>query len=75
MNPMALLTMKNAFETFKNNHPKFVSFIQTIARPEVMTEGTILECKVTTSDGKEYQSNIKITQSDLELFQKLKDVK
>lgn len=74
MNPMALLSMKNAFETFKNNHPKFVSFVQAVARPEVMNEGTILECKITTPDGKEYQSNIKITQSDLELFQKLKEL-
>ena len=37
-------------------------------------EGTIFECKVITPDGKELQTNIKITQDDLEMIEKLKEL-
>ena len=73
MNPMALLTLKSSFEKFQNNHPKFIQFAQAIMQMGVK-EGTILECKVITPDGKELQTNLKITQDDLEMFEKLKEV-
>ncbi len=73
MNPMALLTLKSSFEKFQNNHPKFIQFAQAIMQMGVK-EGTIFECKVITPDGKELQTNLKITQDDLEMFEKLKEV-
>lgn len=71
LNPMQLLGLKNDLEKFKNNHPRFIQFIQTAAG-EGMREGTVLECKVVTPEGREMQTNIRVTQTDLELFEKLK---
>lgn len=71
LNPMQLFGLKNDLEKFKNNHPRFIQFIQTAAQ-EGMREGTVLECKVVTPEGREMQTNIRVTQADLELFEKLK---
>lgn len=73
MNPMALLSMKSALDKFQNNHPKFVQFVKAMAGSGIQ-EGTILECKVITPEGKELQTNLKITQEDLELIEKLKEL-
>ena len=73
MNPMALLAMKAAFDRFKNNHPRFVQFVQVIAQNGIK-EGTVFDCKVTLPDGRELQTNFKVTQDDLELFEKLKEL-
>ena len=74
MNPMALLSMKAALDKFQGNHPKFMQFISVMMQTGLQ-EGTVLECKVTTPEGKEIQANIKITQDDLELIEELKKLK
>lgn len=73
INPMQLIGLKNDVEKFKNNHPKFMQFIQAMTQSGLQ-EGTILECKVITPEGREMQANIKITQDDLELIQKIKNM-
>lgn len=74
MNPMALLSMKAALEKFQGNHPKFMQFLNIMMQTGLQ-EGTVLECTVTTPEGKEIQANIKITQDDLELIEELKKLK
>lgn len=71
INPMALLGLKNDFDKFKDNHPKFLQFVKAFTKASIQ-EGTIMECKVITADGQELQANIKITADDLELLEKLK---
>ncbi len=71
INPMQLMGMRSDFEKFRNNHPKFIQFVQAMAQGGLQ-EGTILECKVINPDGREMQANIKISQDDLELIQKIK---
>lgn len=73
MNPMALLNLKSSFNKFQNNHPRFIQFAQAIMQIG-LKEGTILECKVITTDGRELQTNLKITQDDLELLEKIKEM-
>ena len=73
LNPMQLIGLKNDFDKFKNNHPKFLQFVSAMAQAGLQ-EGTILECKVLTPEGREMQANIKITQDDLDLLQKIKDM-
>ena len=73
MNPMALLSMKSALDNFQRNHPKFMQFLQVMMQ-NGLQEGTVLECKVITPEGKEIQANIKITEDDLELIEKLKEL-
>ena len=73
MNPMALLSMKSALDKFQRNHPKFMQILQVMMQ-NGLQEGTVLECKVITPEGKEIQANIKITEDDLELIEKLKEL-
>ena len=73
MNPMTLMTLKSSFDKFKNNHPRFIQFAQAIMRSGVQ-EGTVFECKVILPDGRELQTNFKVTQDDLDMFEKLKEV-
>ncbi len=74
INPMALLGLKGDIDKFKNNHPKFLQFAKAFTKAGVQ-EGTVMECKVITVDGQELQTNIKITADDLELFEKLKNLR
>ena len=67
----AIMKFKGAWDTFNKNHPKFLPFMQAVGR-EAVTDGTIIEVKVTSPEGKEYNTNMKITQSDLDLFAQLK---
>lgn len=74
MNPMAILSMKSSLEKFQDNHPRFMQFLATMTQ-NGLEEGTILECKVITPEGKEIQANIKINQDDLELIEKIKEIR
>lgn len=70
---MALLSLKSSIGKFQENHPRFVQFLKAMSQSGIQ-EGTILECKVITTDGKVMNTNIKITQDDLELLEKLKEL-
>lgn len=74
MNPMKLLQMQKAFNEFKGRHPKFPMFIDAVAR-EGVRENTIIEVRVTTPEGRTYDSSLKICREDLELFETLKEMK
>ncbi len=67
----AVMKIKEAWDVFSNNHPKFMPFMQAVSR-EAVSEGTIIEVKVTSHQGKEYNTNMKITQSDLDLFNQIR---
>lgn len=71
MNPAKLLKMKNMWETFKKDHPKFPYFLQAAAR-EGLQEGNVIEISIKTTDGKVIASNIKLTASDVRMLQELK---
>jgi hypothetical protein len=68
------MKVKEAWDTFSRNHPKFMPFVHAVGR-EAITDGTIIEIKVTSPQGKEYNTNMKITQSDLDLFEQIKSLK
>ena len=70
-NPMEIMM----WNTFKSNHPKFPKFMAAAAQPGVITEDTILEMKITTPDGRTMETNLKITASDLEMIQQLKNIR
>jgi hypothetical protein len=71
MDLSAVMRVKNAWDTFTRNHPKLMPFVQAVGR-EAIADGTIIEVKVTSPQGKEYNTNMKITQSDLDLFDQMK---
>lgn len=65
--------MKNAMETFRRNHPKFPLFLNAVSQ-DALVEGTIIEINVTTPEGKNYCTNVKLKSSDLELMETLKNI-
>lgn len=67
----AIMKFKGAWDTFTNNHPKFMPFMQAVGR-EAIADGAIIEVKVTSPDGKEYNTNMKLKQSDIDLFTQFK---
>ena len=74
MNPMAFLTLKSDIDKFQENHPKFIQFIKAMSQSGGIQEGTILECKAISPEGKEISTNIRISQDDLELLEKMKEM-
>ena len=73
MNPTQIFQMMGAWQKFTANHPKFPKFLKAVAA-EGLKEDTLIEVNITTPEGKTYCSNLKITQSDLELFKQMKDM-
>ncbi|MCR4611269.1 MAG: hypothetical protein K5644_05165 [Lachnospiraceae bacterium] len=70
MNPMKIM---NAFNTFRNNHPKVVQFAQVVFGSGV-EEGTVIEVSVTKPGEEKITTNMKIKKSDIELFDELKNM-
>jgi hypothetical protein len=70
-NPVALFKIKGMWDTFVQNHPKFPMFLNAVKNSGI-SEGSILEVQITQPDGEVMKTNIKVTQSDLELFEQLK---
>ena len=73
INPAKLLKMKGLWERFNNNHPKVMPFLNA-ANTKGITEGTIIEAKVTYTDGTEYTTNVKVSTDDLEMFHQIKEL-
>ncbi len=71
INPTAIFKFKAAWDKFSANHPKFMPFLSAVAQKGVV-EDTIIEITVTSPEGETIATNVKITASDLELFEELK---
>lgn len=70
MNPMLIMQMKSMLERFQRNHPRFPMFLADAGQS--IDEGSIIEISVTTAEGKNLCTNLKVTAEDLELIQQLK---
>ena len=73
MNPASIMKLMNAKNKFTENHPKFTAFLNAVFSGGI-TEGTIIEITVTKRGEEAVTTNMKITQSDLDLFSELKDL-
>ena len=67
----SVMKIKGAWDTFTKNHPKFPMFLSALSKKGVK-EGTIMEISITDPDGTVMNTNIKVTASDLQLFESLK---
>ncbi len=73
LNPAALLKMKGAVQAFTANHPKVTQFFrQELGKG--MEAGTIIEISMTRPGQEAVVTNLKISESDLELFKELKNL-
>lgn len=71
MNPLALVKIKPLLKTFKENHPKFLMFVRKSLQE--VDEGTIVEVKVTTSEGNEFFTKIKVSEQDMALVKETRE--
>ncbi len=69
-----IMKVRNAWETFRTNHPKFPMFLDAVKRHGIK-EGTIIAVTITTPEGENISTNLKVTSSDLELFETLKQIR
>ena len=74
INPQAAMKVMGAFNVFKSNHPKFVSFVGMLMKKGI-PEGTVIEVTVTRPGEEPVTSNMKVMQSDLDLIESLKDLR
>ena len=73
-NQIAMLQkLKSSMDRFRNNHPKFPLFLKAVVG-NALEEGTLVEINVTTPEGKNYCTNLKLKQEDLEFFQTLSEM-
>lgn len=69
-----LQKIKAGVDRFRMNHPKFPLFLNAVSQNAIM-EGTIIEINVTTPDGKNYCTNLKVKSDDMEFLESLKNMK
>ena len=74
VNPMDLIKLKGRLDLFAQQHPKFGMFMKD-AGEQAMMPGTILEIKVTTPDGRDFITNIRLTPEDVETMEIAKNVR
>lgn len=74
MNPMKLLKLKDRFKFFKKDHPKLVAFGGVAANGHLV-EGSKVEIKITTPDGKAIATDFELTANDVETVKLLKELK
>ena len=74
MNFAALGKLKQGWDTFKENHPKFPAFLDDISSRGIV-EGTILEMTVKYPDGSQVKTNLVVKSNDIELLNMLQSLK
>ena len=73
-NQIAMLQkLKGGVDRFRANHPKFPMLINAVSQ-NALAEGTIIEINVTSPDGKNYCTNVKLNADDMDLFNSLKSM-
>ena len=69
----ALLKAKQAWETFKGNHPKFEPFLGAVKQKGI-AEGTIINVELKYPDGSNIKTNVRVMDSDLQLMELAKSL-
>ena len=70
INPGMILKLKGLKDKFVENHPKFPMFLNAVYN-KALVEGSVIEITVTRPDGEKLTSNIKLKESDIEMFREL----
>lgn len=66
--------LKTMWDKFSRNHPKFPLFVNAVKQKGVPA-GTVMGLSVVYPDGEKMETNLKITEEDLELFRELSQMK
>ncbi len=74
INPLQLLKIKEKLNAFKTRHPGFARFIRAV-RKNGIPEGSVVDVKITFPDGKEINSNFRVSGEDMELASIISELK
>ena len=73
MNPANTMKLFAEFQRFRSDHPKAVSFLQSLAKDGV-EEGSLIEMKVVSPSGEEKLCNLRILDKDVAMVELLKEL-
>ena len=73
LNPLHILKIKSILNDFRTRHPGFARFIKAI-RKKGLPQGSVLEVKITFPEGQTMETNIRVSEEDLELLRTLSDL-
>lgn len=73
MNPILLMQIKNSWDRFQSNHPKFPRYLTAVFQRGIK-ENSVIEFKVTTPDGEVLAANLRLNAEDVELFRQLHQI-
>ena len=65
--------IKSGMDRFRANHLKFPLFLNAVSQNALM-EGTVIEINVTTPEGRNYCTNVKLQADDMEFLNSLKSM-
>ncbi len=74
MNPMDLMQLGTRLQTFSRQHPKVGAFFREAGR-DAIREDSVIEMKVTSPEGREYVTNIRLTADDVETIQIIRNMR
>ena len=69
-----MLKLGGLWAKFSKNHPKFPQFVKAVQKNGFSAD-TVIDLTITYPDGNKIDTNIKITEGDLKLFEELKKLK
>ena len=69
-----MLKIGGLWTKFSKSHPKFPQFIKAVQKNGLKAD-TVVDIKITYPDGNTLDSNLKISENDLQLFEELKKLK
>lgn len=69
-----LQDMKKHWDRFRENHPKFLRFLDAAQRSAV-EEGTLIEIRVTAPSGKCLETNLRLKEEDVAMIRELQEMK
>ena len=65
--------IKSGMDRFRANNPKLPQILRAVSQ-DALVEGSIIEINVTTPEGKNYCTNVKLKADDMELFDSFKNI-
>lgn len=74
MNPKDIFKLRERLGIFQSQHPKVQCFFQDAAA-NALKEGSVVEMKITSPEGKEYVANIRLTREDIETIEMMQQAR
>ena len=74
VNPMELMKLGERLRIFNSQHPRVGAVLKDVSA-NAIGEGAVIELKVTSAEGKEFVTNIKVIKEDMETIEILKNTR